>query len=149
MLRIVPVAIAIALATGACAMPGSRGGLSSAGSSVSSNSSGSSGSSGLSSGSGSGGSASASGMTPDEVALWCTNFNYAASPESDTANRDLESWQKLRKATPVQLQPNVDTLIADYQAMNSGKRIYAQVKDELLANYQPLKEFHDQICVAH
>jgi hypothetical protein len=185
-LRIVPLAIAVALSTGACAAlpctagsngasapisnnsattngggngggsairggssaPGGQGGYSSGGSAGLSAGPGSGGSAGLSSGSGSGG--SVIGMTPDEVAMYCTSFADIVTPEIAMGHAlEVQQYQKLRKATPIQLQQNVDTIIADYQAIDTGKRIYAQLKDELLANYQPLKDFSNQICVAH
>jgi len=41
--------------------------------------------------------------------------------------------------------PNVDAEVSDYQALVSQKRIYVQLKDEITANFQPIKDFHDQI----
>jgi hypothetical protein len=92
----------------------------------------------------------AASMTPDQVAAYCTGFPYDPTIVEGLVNQDvMDSWTNLRKVTPVQLVPNVDLMISDYQAIKSEKRIYAQLKDELVANFKPLQDFHDQICVAH
>jgi hypothetical protein len=88
------------------------------------------------------------GMTPDQVAAYCTKF--PSEPETYyNGNGAANDLIELRKYTPVQLVSNVDVLISDNQAIGSQKRIYAQLKDEMQANFQPLKDFKDQICTAH
>jgi hypothetical protein len=124
---------------------GGQGGVSSGGSA--SAGSATPGQSGVSSG-GFGASNPAAGMTPDQVATYCTKF--PDDPASDWGYTDkLNGYTAVRKVTPVQLVPNVDAEIADYQALIAEKRVFAQLKDEMVANYGPLKDFHDQICVAH
>ncbi|HEX4248650.1 MAG TPA: hypothetical protein VH008_12380 [Pseudonocardia sp.] len=90
------------------------------------------------------------GMTPDQVAAYCTGFPYDPEIVGDLAGHDdVQAWTDLRKNTPVQLTPNVDVMVSDYQAISTKKRVYAQLRDELVANFKPLKDFKDQICVAH
>jgi hypothetical protein len=172
-LGIAPVAVALVLSVAACGGPAanssaaSSGTLSnaSAGSTANAAGSGTSGSSdfGASGGSATGGSAApgqvgvssgnstaASGMTPDQVAAYCTGFPYDPTIVEGLVNQDvIDGWTGLRKVTPVQLVPNVDVMVSDYQAIRSEKRIYAQLKDELVANYTPLHDLQQQICVAH
>jgi len=124
---------------------GGQGGTSSGGSA--SAGSATPGQAGVASG-GFGNSTAAAGMTPDQVGAFCTGFPF--DPTLQVRLHDtLSDYTALRKVTPVQLVPNVDAEIADYQSLVSEKRVYAQLKDEMMANYQPLKDFYDQICVAH
>lgn len=97
-----------------------------------------------------GNSTAASGMSPDQVALYCTSFSDLTDPSNDySVSSQLEALTSMRKATPVQLAPNVDAMISDYQSIRDEKRVYAQLKDELVTNYGPLKDLNQQICIAH
>jgi hypothetical protein len=97
-----------------------------------------------------GNSAAASGMTPDQVGAWCKSFHSLGSPDQDyPASLQVDDLTDMKKVTPVQLVPNVDAMLSDYQAIDTQKRVYAQLKDELVANYGPLKDLNEQICVAH
>ena len=97
-----------------------------------------------------GNSTAAAGMTPDQVGVYCTSFKDLTDPANDyLVSYQLEALTNMRKATPVQLVPNVDAMISDYQTIKAEKRVYAQLKDELVANYGPLKDLNEQICVAH
>jgi hypothetical protein len=123
---------------------GGQGGVSSGGSAAAGSAT--PGQAGVSSG-GFGNSNPAAGMTPDQVAAYCTGFPY--DPDISNGKGAQDSFITLRKNTPVQLVSNVDVMISDNQAIGSEKRVYAQLKDEMRANFQPLKDFYDQICVAH
>jgi len=126
---------------------GGQGGVSSGGSA--SAGSATPGQAGVSSG-GFGNSNPSAGMTPDQVAAYCTGFPPDPTHvEGLVLQNNVDQYTALRKVTPVQLVPNVDVMLSDYQAILSEKRIYAQLKDELVANFKPLKDFNDQICVAH
>jgi hypothetical protein len=126
---------------------GGQGGTSSGGSA--SAGSATPGQAGVASG-GFGNSTAAAGMTPDQVGAYCKSFHSLGTPEQDyPASLQVEDLTDMRKATPVQLVPNVDAMLSDYQAIDSQKRVYAQLKDELVANYGPLKDLNEQICVAH
>jgi len=84
-------------------------------------------------------------MTPDQVAAYCKGL--PIDPDIDTGSwLTIDNYKAFRRVTPVQLVPNVDVLLADYQAIWGGKRIYSQLQEELAANYKPLKDLHDQIC---
>jgi len=89
-------------------------------------------------------------MTPDQVGAFCTGFYSLGDPKSDySAASQAKILTDLRKVTPVQLVSNVDAMLSDYQAIVGEKRVYAQLKDEMVANYGPLHDLNDQICVAH
>ena len=66
--------------------------------------------------------------------------------DTGLSHNTVEGYQALRRVTPVQFVPNVDVMITDYTAIFDGKRIYRQLQDELVENYKPLKDLHDQIC---
>jgi hypothetical protein len=127
---------------------GGQGGFSSGGSATAGTAT--PGQAGVSSGGAAGGfgpSDPAAGMTPDQVAAFCTGFPY--DPTIEQGKGGVDSYTALRKVTPVQLLPYVDAMLADNQAIESQKRVYAQLKDEMDQNFKPLKDFHDQICIAH
>lgn len=88
--------------------------------------------------------ASAAGMTPDQTAKFCKSFT--SDPDYSVAGLELTSLRKMRDVAPVQYDNNIDVLLTDYDAINSGKRQFLQVRSELVANYDPLKKFRDQIC---
>jgi hypothetical protein len=123
---------------------GGQAGVSSAGSAAAGSAA--PGQAGVASG-GFGNSNPAAGMTPDQVAGYCTKFPY--DPDIDHGKGAQDNFIALRKNTPVQLVPNVDVMISDNQSIASENRVYAQLKDEMQANFKPLKDFYDQICVAH
>jgi len=127
---------------------GGQGGFSSGGSAAAGTAT--PGRAGVSSGGAAGGfgtSDPAAGMTPDQVAAFCTGFPY--DPTIEQGKGGVDAYTALRKVTPVQLLPYVDAMLADNQAIESQKRVYAQLKDEMDENFKPLKDFHDQICIAH
>jgi hypothetical protein len=124
---------------------GSTGGLSGAGSTASGSGSGGSGQIGASGG-GSGVATASTGLSPDQVAQYCKGLPYDPTIDGGLSHNTIENWQTFRRVTPVQFVPNVDVMITDYTAIWNGKRIYNQVRDELIDNYKPLKDFHDQIC---
>jgi len=97
-------------------------------------------------GSSSGSSASAGGLTPDQLAAYCTHLE---EPDGSVTWLTMDYLHAAEKGTPVQLKPNMDVLVADSQAIKDGTRIWVQLKDEMAANYKPLKDFHDQACVVH
>jgi hypothetical protein len=121
-IRIVPVAIAVALSVAACGGP-SLGGSGTASTSSGSGSGVSFGASGF--GTAAGASGVANSMTADQVAGFCTKF------------------------TPPQLAPYVQVMLVDNQAIASERRVFAQLKDEMMANFQPLDDFRGQVCEAH
>jgi len=124
---------------------GSTGGLSGVGSTTPGSGSGGSGQIGASGG-GSGVATASTGLSPDQVAQYCKGLPYDPTIDAGLSHNTIENWQTFRRATPVQFVPNVDVMITDYTAIWNGKRIYNQVRDELIDNYKPLKDFHDQIC---
>jgi hypothetical protein len=153
-LRAAPVALAVALSVGACgALPCTAGSNNS--SAPYSNSSATSNSPGSSSAArplaSSGGSTSTAGLSPDDVGQYCKYSGELLDPvtQKDNISLDVDHLTQLRPHTPVQLQPDVELLLADDKAIDNQTRVYAQVKDEVDPAYKRLKDFHDQICVVN
>ena len=127
-LRVIPLAAAVVLLAGGCGVTstfGSQGGFATAGS---------------------------AGMTPDQVAQYCKNSDLYV-PEDPTGRpswvTDTSKLIQLRKYTPVQLQPDVQLMISDYQALTRQDRVLPQVQDELDSSYKRLMDFRTQICEVH
>jgi hypothetical protein len=95
---------------------------------------------------------SSAGLSPDQVAQYCKNSDLYV-PEDPSGRpswvTDTPKLIELRKYTPVQLQPDVQPMISDYQALNRQDRVLPQVKDELDASYERLMDFRSQICEVH
>jgi hypothetical protein len=90
-------------------------------------------------------SASNGGLTKDQVAKYCADFPY--DPDTDHGTwKTTTYYLEIRDVAPVQLDKNIDIMMADYNAINSGKRQFLDVRSELIANFEPLQKFHDQIC---
>jgi hypothetical protein len=142
--RIVPVAIAVALSVAACGGP-SLGGSGTASTSSGSGSGVSFGASGF--GTAAGASGVANSMTADQVAGFCTKFPYSPTIEHGTGG--VNAYTELQKFTPPQLAPYVQVMLVDNQAIASERRVFAQLKDEMMANFQPLDDFRGQVCEAH
>ncbi|MDT7631320.1 MAG: hypothetical protein QOI50_3250 [Pseudonocardiales bacterium] len=107
--------------------------------------------SGAQGGSASGGSTSTAGLSPDDVGQYCKYSGELLDPviQKDNISLDVDHLTQLRPHTPVQLQPDVELLLADDKAIDNQTRVYAQVKDEVDPAYKRLKDFHDQICVVN
>jgi len=92
------------------------------------------------------------GMTPDQVAQYCKNSDLYV-PEDPTGRpswvTDTPKLIQLKKYTPVQLQPDVQLMISDYQALTRQDRVLPQVQDELDSSYKRLMDFRTQICEVH
>jgi len=91
-------------------------------------------------------------MTPDQVAQYCKNSDLYV-PEDPNGRpswvTDTSKLIQLRKYTPVQLQPDVQLMISDYQALTRQDRVLPQVQDELDSSYKRLMDFRTQICEVH
>jgi hypothetical protein len=100
-------------------------------------------------------SAATSGMSPDDVAQYCKlsgEFSAPGDPEELSAfyfGEAAKPLVELKKHTPVQLQPDVELLYSDYEALANQSRVFPQVKDEVDASYKRVMDFHNQICLAN
>jgi len=99
-------------------------------------------------GGGSGTATVATGLTPDQVAAYCKKMP-GYGPDQGWDGYMIFQLQDLRRAAPVQLQPNIDVLITDTKATVSRTRVYAQVRDEIQDNLKPVQDLADQICKTH
>jgi len=87
-------------------------------------------------------------MSPDQVAKWCKADSFTNPDFANVYNFriDLPALKDLRDISPVQLDPNIDVLITDYQALAGETRLYSQVRDEVHANFKPIDAFKAQLC---
>jgi len=99
-------------------------------------------------GGGSGTATVATGLTPDQVAAYCKKMP-GYGPDQGWDGYMIFQLQDLRRAAPVQLQPNIDVLITDTKATVSRTRVYAQVREEIQDNLKPVQDLADQICKTH
>jgi hypothetical protein len=157
--RVILSTVAVALLAGACGQVAPCAQGSNAGAGQNGTSSGSAGGVQSSAGSqggfaavGSAAADSSSGLSPDQVAQYCKNSDLYV-PEDPSGRpswvTDTPKLIELRKYTPVQLQPDVQLMIIDYQALNRQQRVLPQVKDELDVSYKRLMDFRSQICEVH
>ena len=95
----------------------------------------------------------ATGMSPDSVATWCKIFNdslfFTPDHMADTPaffGAHIERLRTMEDVSPIQYKQNYEILITDYRTLSDGTRLYSQLRDEVNANFKPLKDLNQQIC---